>query len=208
MTNRALAVVALASVLVIGAITAKVIAEEMQQTAAAETGIETTVAPETDGSGPKATDAEATDIDAPPNLGPVTHLPLPRYVSMKAHESNVRRGPSLTHRIDWVYKRQDMPLEIIAEHGHWRRVRDQDGMGGWVHYSLLSGNRTVLVRAEAVDLRMRPDPQARVVARLEQGVVARLGDCGPDWCDLRAGSYRGWTRKAGLWGVAADELRD
>ncbi|MGR3323214.1 MAG: SH3 domain-containing protein [Pseudooceanicola sp.] len=140
--------------------------------------------------------------------GPVTHLPLPRYVSMKAREGNVRRGPSLTHRIDWVYKRQDMPLQIVAEHGHWRRVRDHDGMGGWIHYSLLSGARTVLVEDDIVTLRLRPDLRSTVVARLEQGVVARLDDCLPDWCKLRVGPYRGWAVKRGLWGVAADELRD
>jgi len=32
-----------------------------------------------------------------------------------------------------------------AEYEHWRRVEDQDGAGGWVHYSLLSGVRSVLV---------------------------------------------------------------
>ncbi|WP_375691681.1 SH3 domain-containing protein [Pseudooceanicola sp. LIPI14-2-Ac024] len=156
----------------------------------------------------EASEAGPIGTDTARNLGPVTHLPLPRFVSMKARESNVRRGPSLTHRIDWVYTRQDMPLEIVAEFGHWRQVRDQDGMGGWVHYSLLSGSRTVLVQAASVDLLMRPDPRAKVVARLEQGVIARLGDCGPEWCQLRAESYRGWTRKDGLWGVGADEIRD
>ena len=65
--------------------------------------------------------------------GSVTNLPLPRYVSMKASEGNARRGPSLSHRIDWVFKRRHMPLRITAEHGHWRRVEDRDGMGGWVH---------------------------------------------------------------------------
>ena len=44
--------------------------------------------------------------------GQVTNLPMPRYVSLKAAEGNVRRGPSLTHRIDWVFQRRDMPLRI------------------------------------------------------------------------------------------------
>ena len=65
--------------------------------------------------------------------GQVTNLPLPRFVSMKAAEGNVRRGPSLTHRVDWVFRHEDMPLKITAEYGHWRRVQDSEGQGGWMH---------------------------------------------------------------------------
>ena len=141
-------------------------------------------------------------------LGQVTNLPVPRFVSMKANEGNVRRGPSLTHRIDWVFKRRDMPLRITAEHGHWRRVEDRDGMGGWVHYSLLSGTRTVLVEQDMLELHVRPDPKAPVAAALEIGVVARLGECDPEWCELRSGGFKGWAPKSRIWGVAPDEIRD
>lgn len=140
--------------------------------------------------------------------GSVTNLPLPRYVSMKAKEGNVRRGPSLSHRIDWVFVRQDMPLQITAEHGHWRRVQDRDGAGGWVHYALLSGVRTVLVEKDMMPVHARPDPQTPLVAAFELGVVARLGTCGPEWCKVSAGGYRGWAQKEHLWGVDKDEIRD
>jgi SH3-like domain-containing protein len=142
------------------------------------------------------------------NKGPVTNLPLPRYVSMKANEGNVRRGPSLTHRIDWVFKRRDMPLEITAEHGHWRRVQDQDGAGGWVHYALLSGVRTVIVDHDMLPIHARPDLTTPIVAAFELGVIARLGDCSADWCRISAGGYRGWVPKDALWGVRPDEVRD
>ena len=92
--------------------------------------------------------------------GPVTNLPLPRYVSMKAAEGNVRRGPSLTHRIDWVFKRRGMPLQITAEYGNWRKVQDRDGAGGWVHYALLSGVRTVLIESDMLPVYARPDPNS------------------------------------------------
>lgn len=140
--------------------------------------------------------------------GPVTNLPLPRYVSMKAHEGNVRRGPSLTHRIDWVFKRRDMPLQITAEHGHWRRVEDRDGAGGWVHYALLSGVRTVIIEQDMLPVHNRPDPQTPIVAAFELGVIARLGPCELEWCRVSAGGYRGWARKGDLWGVRPDEVRD
>lgn len=140
--------------------------------------------------------------------GPVTNLPLPRYVSLKANEANVRRGPSLSHRVDWVFTRRDMPLQIVAEYGNWRRVADSDGLGGWVHYAMLSGSRTVIVDRDLLDLLGRADPSAQVQARLEQGVIARLGECTATMCRLSAGGYRGWAPKSALWGVDADELRD
>lgn len=140
--------------------------------------------------------------------GPVTNLPIPRFVSMKATEGNARRGPSLSHRIDWVFKHRDMPLQIVGEYGHWRRVRDRDGAGGWMHYSLLSGVRTVIVESDLAPLHSKPDTASPVNAYAEAGVVARLGKCYPDWCRISAGGKRGWVPKSILWGVAPDEVRN
>lgn len=140
--------------------------------------------------------------------GPVTNLPLPRFVSLKAAEGYARHGPGKTHRIDWVYQHRNQPLEITAEYGHWRRVRDQDGLGGWMHYSLLSGVRTVLVSAEIADMRRQPNAQADLSAQAEGGVVAKLGKCALDWCQVYAGRQKGWVLKTQIWGVRPDEVRD
>jgi SH3-like domain-containing protein len=153
-----------------------------------------------------AEEAEAPAEEAP--VGRVTGLPIPRFVSLKASEGNARRGPSLSHRVDWVFLREDMPLRITAEYGHWRRVEDRDGQGGWIHYSLLSGTRTVIVDQDRLPLRARPDERSPEMALLEAGVVARLESCGPDWCRIGAGGYRGWVQKAAIWGVGADEIID
>lgn len=139
-----------------------------------------------------------------PSTGPVTNLPMPRFVSMKAAEANIRRGPSMTHRVDWVFRHQGQPLIITAEYGHWRRVVDRDGVGGWVHYALLSGTRTVIVDGEMVNLHAQPSLTATVKARAEQGVIARLGDCEDDWCQIRAGGNRGWVQIGEIWGRDVD----
>ncbi len=140
--------------------------------------------------------------------GPVTNLPLPRYVSLKGSEGNARRGPSLSHRIDWVFTHAGMPLKVTAEFGHWRRVEDRDGAGGWIHYSLLSGVRTVIVEADMAELHSRPDPKAPVSARAEAGAIAKLGDCTIDWCEISAEAADGWIEKSEIWGVDANEIRD
>lgn len=140
--------------------------------------------------------------------GPVTNLPLPRFVSLKGSEGNARRGPSLSHRIDWVFKHAGMPLRVTAEFGNWRRVEDRDGASGWVHYSLLSGVRTVIVDQDMAQLRARADEKSAVVALAEAGSIARLGDCTRDWCEISADKADGWVPKSLIWGVGADEIRD
>lgn len=143
-----------------------------------------------------------------PHRGPVTNLPMPRYVSLKGGEGNARRGPSLSHRIDWVFRHAGMPLRVVAEFGHWRRVEDQDGAGGWVHYSLLSGVRTAIVTRDMLDLLDRPEERGNVVARAEAGAIVRLHECTIDWCRVSGGGEKGWLPKTAIWGVDADELRE
>ena len=146
-----------------------------------------------------------TGDPVPANVGPVTHLALPRYVTLKTDEGNARRGPGLTHRIDWVFRRAGMPLRITAEYENWRRVEDADGLGGWIHYSLLSGSRAALVTRTLLDLRASPDPGAVVVVRAEAGVIGQLLECARDWCRMDVGGTRAWAPEDDLWGVDPGE---
>lgn len=139
-------------------------------------------------------------------IGAVTQLPLPRYVSIKGSEAFARRGPGKSHRIDWKYVRRGLPLRVTAEHGHWRRVEDSEGKGGWMHYALLSRTRTVLIQAEDTTLFSKPAGRARVVAKLQAGVVAKLRDCTKDMCEISVSNaddatFRGWVMKTALWGL-------
>lgn len=140
-----------------------------------------------------------------PNRGAVTNLPLPRFVSLKGREGNARRGPGLTHRIDWVFTRAGMPLKITAEFEHWRRVEDAEGVGGWVHYSLLSGVRSALVAVDMAEFRAQPSNDAEVRFMAERNVVGWVDECLPDWCHLTIEGGDGWVRKVSLWGVLPDE---
>ena len=148
------------------------------------------------------------DKERDPNRGSVTNLPLPRYVSLKGGEGNARRGPSLSHRVDWVFRHAGMPLRVVAEFGHWRRVEDQDGAGGWVHYALLSGVRTAIVQKDMLELLSKPDERSNVVARAEAGAIVRLHECVKDWCRISGGGEKGWVPKTTIWGVDRDEIRD
>lgn len=190
MMDRIFAGAALAAALLVGTAVA---AQEAAEAAGAVRGVEETAAP------PKVRD---------PARGAVTDLPLPRYVTLKSDEGNARRGPGLAHRIDWVFKRAGMPLKITAEFENWRRVEDADGAGGWIHYSLLSGTRSVLVTADMAEFRAAAQDDAPVVAQAERGVVARLMECTALWCRISADGERGWVRKTEIWGVEPGEILD
>ncbi|WP_103334690.1 SH3 domain-containing protein [Pseudotabrizicola formosa] len=159
--------------------------------------------------GPPAPSAvPAVAVPRDPNKGAVTNLPLPRYVSLKSNEGNARRGPGLSHRIDWVFTRVGMPLKVTAEHGHWRRVEDAEGVGGWVHYALVSGVRTVMVDEDMATFFSRPDTTSLAAFQAERGVVARLISCADGWCRVTIDGQRGWAPVSSLWGVTADEVID
>jgi len=134
-------------------------------------------------------------------------LPLPRFVSLRATEVNMRTGPGVQYPVEWVYRRQHLPIEIIAEYGTWRRVRDWQGAQGWVHQSILAGRRTFIVTETARTLRQQQDSQSSPVARLETGVIGRVMSCPIDtpWCKVEVQGREGWLRRVELWGVYRHE---
>ena len=132
-------------------------------------------------------------------------LPLPRFVSLKSGEVNLRTGPGKRYPIDWIYRRRGLPVEIIDEFEDWRRVRDHDGTVGWVHRFMLVSQRTVLVTVETRMLRRRPESEAPGLAYLEAGVVADLKDCDKAWCRIEAQGFDGWLRREAIYGTTADD---
>jgi len=133
--------------------------------------------------------------------------PLPRFVSLRAGEVNMRSGPGVQYPVDWVYRRRHLPIEVIAEFQTWRKVRDHQGTQGWVHQTMLDGERTAIVLGRTRTLRADPDATARALARLEPDVIVRIAACPKDggWCRVRAAGFEGWIRRVELWGVRKDE---
>ncbi len=142
-------------------------------------------------------------------------LPIPRFVTVGASEANLRTGPGGRYPIEWVLVRRYMPVEVVGEFDTWRRVRDWEGVEGWVHQSLLSGRRGLVVIGDAVQaLRTEPADTATMVARVEPGVIGRLLACpGPGrprhgWCYCDIGGHRGWLPRQVVWGLYTDEEID
>ena len=157
------------------------------------------------------TDAMAASdnvANLPQTRGP-SGLMLPRFVSLKSNKVRVRRGPSSEHQVAWVYTAKGLPVEIVAEFEHWRRIRDADGEEGWVRQSLLSGWRTAMVapwsKEKTYKLLEDPNGKGDAVAIVRGGVIGRILRCDGNWCRLRVGDYEGWIQQAVLWGVYPGE---
>ena len=141
-------------------------------------------------------------------MGSVTGLRLPRYASLRFDKTNVREGPSKTHRTAWIFQRAGLPVEIIAEFDIWRRIRDSEGAEGWVLASLLSGRRAALVapwrKAEEAQLYAKLGAPS-VVAKLQSGVLANVKTCQGDWCRVFGEGFDGFIKQGDLWGVYPGE---
>ncbi len=142
-------------------------------------------------------------------VGPVTKLPLPRYASLKTDRVNLREGPSKDHPTKWVYQRAGLPVEITAEFEIWRRVRDSEGVEGWVLHSLLSGRRTALVtpnrKGEDAKIFVRPSESADLAATLQSGVIVNIRNCDGAWCLIDGNGFKGYIQQVKLWGAYPNE---
>jgi SH3-like domain-containing protein len=133
---------------------------------------------------------------------------LPRFVSLRADEVNLRTGPGERYPIDWVLTRKGLPVEVVAEYEAWRKIRDHQGDEGWVHERLLTASRTVIVAGSTTRvLHVDPDAASPAAARAEPGLIARLLECPRGgWCRIEAQGSKGWLERSALWGIYPDEV--
>lgn len=146
--------------------------------------------------------------ETPPDRGSVTGLPIPRFVSLRTNEVNMRVGPGMRYPIEWVYKWRGLPVKVLREFQVWRLVEAPDGTKGWMHQATIVGTRTFLVTGKTRSLRDAPRGTAGVVAELRVGVIGKLKECkaGSAWCRVQVGDRGGWLRRDEIWGVLPDEV--
>jgi SH3-like domain-containing protein len=154
--------------------------------------------------------ASAPAYSTDETTGPVSGLPLPRFVSLKADKVNLRAGPTRDHDVSWVFTRAGLPVEITAESENWRRIRDSEGAEGWVYHSLLSSRRTVLVapwskKDESFPLYESGNRNAGVTAQLQPRVLGSVKNCDGKWCRIFGDGFDGYIEQERLWGVYPNE---
>jgi SH3-like domain-containing protein len=132
---------------------------------------------------------------------------LPRFASLSSDKVFWREGPTYDHPVIWIYRRKGLPVEILASYDVWRRVRDADGTVGWVHSSMVSDRRTVVVRSSRpAPLREHAAVGSPVIALLAPGVVGKLEGCDAIACEVSVSGADGWIDKKNIWGVNVGEV--
>ena len=132
--------------------------------------------------------------------------PVPRFVSLKFNEANLRAGPGSEYPVLWQYRQAGLPLLVDAEFGVWRKVRDADGTTGWMHGAGLSLRRMAFIHEGMAKIYQRDNSQSGVVAVAEKNALLELESCPKNWCRVTTGNIEGWVQRNSIWGVLNDEV--
>ena len=139
--------------------------------------------------------------------GPVTNLQLPRFVSLKSDNVNLRIGPSLNYPLVLKYTRKNLPIEVIDEFDVWRKVKDYENNIGWLHKSLIKGERFVLiVNKDQVIKNIHNRPNGKVIGIVKRNNILNLERCLMHWCLISHKDIKGWLSKESIWGVYENEV--
>ncbi len=129
---------------------------------------------------------------------------VPYWASLRADKVNMRAGPAEDYRIEWVYRRKQLPLKVLRLKEGWRLVEDPRGTKGWMLARFLTRERGAIVAGVGpADMRENADAGSRVLWRLAPGVVGKLGDCAAGSCRLELDGRKGFVRQDRLWGAGA-----
>ena len=139
-------------------------------------------------------------------FGDFSGKPLPRFISIKSSESNLRVGPNKDYPIILKYTYKNLPLMVIEEFDKWRKVIDWENNVGWIHLSLLSNKRFGIIKEKKdkyADVYAKPNNH--LIGKIGSGNIVKINKCIDIWCEIKVDKYGGWINKTNIWGAFRDE---
>lgn len=135
-----------------------------------------------------------------------TNLKIPRFVSTKSNESNLRIGANIDYPIKLTYLLENFPLKIIDEYELWREVVDIDGNQGWIKKNLLKNKRYGIIEtAHDQQAQIYNKPKGSIIGKIGNRNIVKINKCFDLWCFISFDKYKGWINKANIWGVNKKE---
>ena len=108
---------------------------------------------------------------------------------------------------DAIMVRSDNFLGIDPVSGGLRlHFKDIEGNEGWIHKSLLKGDRFAITNQPYETMaQIYRKPQGEVIGSIGKKNIVKINSCLTKWCKIEYGKYKGWMNKKNLWGVYKKE---
>lgn len=139
-------------------------------------------------------------------VGSNTGYKIPRFLSLKSDEVNLRIGPSTKYPIIIKYTQQNLPIKIIDENKSWREIIDYEGNRGWIHKTLIKGERFAIIKeGKLFKVKVFNKPKGKNIGEIGKFNIVKIKKCLTNWCLINFNSNKGWVNKNNLWGVFESE---
>ncbi len=120
-------------------------------------------------------------------------------LSVSATIANIRKGPGTNYEKIWQAEKY-YPVIVVERDGQWVNFKDYEGDQGWIHESLLSPVKTVIVKKARVNIRSGPGTNNPVIFQAEKGVPFKVIETKGDWIHVaHADGDTGWIFKSLVW---------
>jgi SH3-like domain-containing protein len=120
-------------------------------------------------------------------------------LSVSANTANIRSSPDTASAVMWQVEKYQ-PLNIIQKQGDWYLFEDFEGDRGWIHKSLLSTEKTVVVKNDTCNVRSGPGTEHDIRFTVDRGVPFKVLAEKGDWLHvIHADGDEGWIHKALVW---------
>jgi SH3-like domain-containing protein len=142
------------------------------------------------------------------DTGSVTGYKIPRFVSLKSNDSNIRIGPSTNYPIILKYNTQNYPVKIIDEHENWRKIYDINANEGWINKNLVKGERFAIINPASIidkNVKIFSKPKGKLIGTIGKLNIVKINICLINWCKISYQKYSGWIKKSNIWGSNPNE---
>lgn len=120
-------------------------------------------------------------------------------LSVKTDIANIRSGPSSSDAVIWQVEKYH-PLNIVRSQGEWCLFEDFEGDRGWIHRSLLTPTKAVIVKKNKCNVRSGPGTGNAILFTVDKGVPFKvLGEKGKWLHVVHSDGDKGWIHRSLLW---------
>ena len=123
-----------------------------------------------------------------------------KFLMLKNNKVNVRYGPSFDYPIKYIYKKIQLPVQLIDKKENFRRIIDHKKNSGWIHHIMLTKHNSLIVLEEKIVFK-KNSKFSEPVVKLEKGRLVIIKKCMLNWCKIESGNYSGWIETKNVWGI-------